>query len=293
MATHILSARVQRIPLCLVLLLLPLVFAALPRGNTGKPEGPSHLYMVFGVDERQLFPLKEKPWFGIGRVEVELANGSWGNCTGTLIDRDLVLTAAHCLTVKGESRGENVWFRAGMQGRSSWGDARVVEKWIGTAWPDEKRAEDWAVLRIDQPLGDKTGWLPLTPEWIGEDKPITIVGYGDDFQGGRRVAIQSNCRLRFLHKRFGYFTHDCDMNSGTSGGPMVMFDGKLPHIVAMNVAHTTKHAIYHAASFSPTDANVAINLFKVAKLVEGLRAPALVKERDGQERPSLTVSSQP
>lgn len=292
MPTSILSMRAHKNRFFCLLFLLPLMLAALLSAKGAKPRGPSSLYMVFGIDERQIFPLQEKPWFSIGRVEVELPNQTWGNCTGTLIDRDLVLTGAHCLVVKGTERGSNVWFRAGVEGATKRGEARVVQKWVGTVWPDEHREDDWAVLRLDRPLGERTGWLPLAPQLIGEGKGVTIVGYADDFRGGRMLATQSNCSFRWRDKFFGYFLHDCDMNSGTSGAPMFMFQGTKPYIVALNVAHTTQFPIFHAAAFSEKDANVAVDLFKASALIQNLNGGLVAKEKDGLKSPPLALSSQ-
>lgn len=59
-------------------------------GNHGRRSGDvATVKNVFGVDDRMAITSTGTPWRMIGR----LSNG----CTGTLVGRDLVLTAAHCV----------------------------------------------------------------------------------------------------------------------------------------------------------------------------------------------------
>lgn len=106
------------------------------------------------------------PWRAVGKLQA--APGSFHmSCTGTLIGRDVVLTAAHCLFNPRTQHflpPRDFHFLGGYSGERMAGHARGVRYVIGPGYdPGDAmtRGADWALLTIDHPFGAGDRILPL------------------------------------------------------------------------------------------------------------------------------------
>lgn len=244
---------------------------------------PELFFSVFGIDQRREIDLYETPYQAIGRIELQ-PHGvlPWKNphgtpiCTGSLISRDLVLTNSHCVLDHSSEAftDRTIWFRPALGKQKTEIGARAIKVWLGTLQPSKQRSHDWAILKLDRPLGETYGWLDPAP--LGEDDPsashlVSFIAYATDFKDGSVALIHSNCALTSFDRRGSYFRHSCHMNAGSSGGPLLGFrDGK-PHILAINAAHVTPTAVSYLPEFSPRFANIAIGSTRFTEAIFSLR----------------------
>ncbi|MGD1903751.1 MAG: trypsin-like serine peptidase [Geitlerinemataceae cyanobacterium] len=193
---------------------------------------------IVGSDDRVLMTSAKYPWSAIGRLEqLDIRRGFVRNwCTATLIARDLVLTNAHCVIDirTGRLSPAELVFRPNMiRGQSSdRTNATVLD--YGTNFADGKTADDWALLRIEDPLGDyygEVGWLASEldrPQVLATlNEKLHLAGYSGDFpsgvpgyEPGETPGVHTNCSITDLASD-GRFLHACDTNGGASGAPLI------------------------------------------------------------------------
>lgn len=187
---------------------------------------------TFGPDDREPLTTDRRPWSAIGKLHAV-------GCTGTLIWRDLVLTAAHCVVDEGTRRRWDglTHFLPNHKHGASLLSSRITRVWLGTEDPLADRGRDWAILRLAEPVGDAYGWLDLRytdPETFPPG--LTVAGYSGDFMNAGTAGVHHNCATRNRYPSRNFILHDCDTARGSSGGPALrMYGGRLT-IVGVNVA---------------------------------------------------------
>lgn len=206
--------------------------------------------VVIGADDRVPVLTRAYPWSAIGRIEAAKADGSGYTCTGTLIGTDIVLTNAHCLmdpTTNQPIIGRNqspdspiqIVFQAGMIKGVALDSARVIDYRYGTNKPLKFIGDDWAILKLDKPLGVMYGYLGWQNLDFSNPKisqatrdRLNLVGYASDFptqanreygQGGDTAGMNVGCSIEGIEMKGaskGVLLHRCDSNPGASGGPL-------------------------------------------------------------------------
>uniref|UniRef100_A0A832M239 Serine protease n=1 Tax=Oscillatoriales cyanobacterium SpSt-402 TaxID=2282168 RepID=A0A832M239_9CYAN len=108
--------------------------------------------------------------------------------------------------------------------------------------------DDWAILKLDKPLGDKygyMGWRTLNfadqrVKQLTKDQ-IRLVGYAEDFpkqNPGETAGVHAGCNIAGIYEQG--VAHDCDMNPGASGGALfAKFDDGNYYVVGLNSAYMT------------------------------------------------------
>ncbi len=138
----------------------------------GREMGFTPVASFFGYDDRRLFDTSEWPWRTIGQLRFDTG----ATCSGTLISDDVVLTAAHCIVHFGAlvTDGEFVTARDRAGGPVT---ARILEGHVLDTVendPDMQRFfrenSDWALLRLDRPVGAEVGFLPI--ETVSDNRPL-------------------------------------------------------------------------------------------------------------------------
>ncbi len=183
-------------------------------------EDDSRQKNVYGIDNRTAVTTNTYPLRAVGRLSM--------GCTGTLVAIDLVLTAAHCVIdpESGKPYEEKYSFHPNyIGGKSKHKSTYTVEEYGETLIT----IRDWAILRLDKPLGKIYGWLSVQSATVSNaPAQIDLVGYSGDFKYGQTASIHKNCNIRHRNRINSLLHHDCDSARGSSGGPILaMHNGEL------------------------------------------------------------------
>lgn len=194
--------------------------------------GPETNYSaVYGKDNRTLMKT-EYPWRAIGQLTF---NGD-GYCTATLISSCHIVTASHCLAkTDGTSYDhEKITFQASNNGPTS----KIIDYQRGRF--DKSDLYDWAVVKLEENIGDKVGWLGVKnikgPD-LGNKEKFIIAGYNGDLEeGGKRATVDDSVNIRFHHSDANNLIyHNGNTFKGSSGASIFHFDeSNHPWIVGIN-----------------------------------------------------------
>jgi V8-like Glu-specific endopeptidase len=222
----------------------------IPPHLNNQPNLPTGGRGVLGRDDRTEVLSQAYPWSTIGRIEGIDVNGESYICTGTLISADVVLTNAHCVVdISTQQLSQTIRFMPNLingQIPDAADVAYVGDVYVGTDFSDRPNlphADDWALLKLDKPLGDKYGWLGWSSLPISTlsnsdyQEQLIFVGYSGDYprnNPGATAGAQFGCSI--LDEMEDVLLHDCDTFGGSSGGPILgLVDGEL-RIIAINAA---------------------------------------------------------
>jgi protease YdgD len=166
------------------------------------------------------------PWSSIGK----LYNETGGSCSGVVIARDKILTAAHCLFNARTRRfipAGALHFLVGYRtGRYS-AHARVASYEIGAGFDPLRYGQtaeaDWAVLTVTESLPAEIEPLRLRREPSPSGTKAVLVGYPRD----RAFAMTADrdCELRDEISAGRLLLHTCRSTFGYSGGPILIGTG--------------------------------------------------------------------
>lgn len=221
----------------LVALLLLLVPAA--AGAAEKDLLPG----IGALDRRVPVETTAWPWAAIGRL-----NTSTGRyCTATLIARDAVVTAAHCVhdpRTGRRVRPSTLHFLAGYQRGTH--VAHAIGRSIQVAAPTQtgeaaavdRVADDWAIVSLAAALHVRP--IPVRPT-EGETGAVPKgsllrAGYSQDQP--HLLAVHEGCSVKQYLAQGRVWLTDCDATRGDSGSPVLMRRGAAVDLVGITAAVT-------------------------------------------------------
>jgi V8-like Glu-specific endopeptidase len=169
-----------------------------------------------------------------GQLEIMTQDGKFGYCSFTVLGRNIGLTNSHCvLDDQGRPVAQIKAFAANHGNHPGTKTPRYRAKTNVIAFvsglnksPETANdfANDWAIIRFKDPIGDITGWLNLAPTnqtgkaLIG--KNTNYIGYPGDWPS-RTPALHAGAQ--FLTIQDGIVLHNADITPGTSGSGMYRF----------------------------------------------------------------------
>lgn len=163
------------------------------------------------------------PFGAIGRLD-----DADGFCTATVVGEHTLLTAAHCVRNADGAIRLPERFTAGLERTDSVAVATPTDSYVPPPLNDkDDTGDDWALVYTVEPLGKRTGILPVMPaaelrrHLEAQDLEFLHVGYGR-FDGAR-VTVQRGCRVLDLGED-GSIEHYCSAVPGDSGGPLLARD---------------------------------------------------------------------
>ncbi|WP_179953959.1 trypsin-like serine peptidase [Denitrobaculum tricleocarpae] len=188
---------------------------------------------------------REYPWSAIGRLNT----GGRGFCTGVLVDAYYVLADAHCLFYRTEGRWwqpNELHFVAGYQRDTNVVHARVSGYELAPGYRAHGGVSlasilnNWALLKLEKPLGHQTGWLGLknlNRKLIQRIKK----GRGALLQAGYRrnaphaITLGLDCGPKGFFAAESRIGHRCQLKPGRADLPFLVYmDGKF-NLVANHV----------------------------------------------------------
>lgn len=227
-------------------------------------------YNVFGHNDKELVDPSERYFTLVGRLIAP--DGTF--CTASLVWKNLILTAAHCVFKNNEFMKGEYKFLLGATNGTSVAESTVSHVWWGTSDPQKNRNLDWAILKLNNPLG-KThgyfGWKSSTEENL---ENVMQAGYGMLFYNGKSMTGVQQCSAQKFLKEAGFIYHDCDSSRGDSGSPLFVCNDDLTcFIVALHVAEHRNggNTTLVLDEYTDANANIAIYTESFAEKLRELR----------------------
>ena len=188
----------------------------------------------FGRDDRVLVPVGQQPWSFMGVLRMDTGE----SCTATLIARDVIVTAAHCIH---SERGLNA--RGRFESASGGHSARVTAYLIDQRFDfrrfgagNEIDGMDWALLRLDQPLGDRLGFASvrnLTAQGQQAAAAADLMQAGYSWDTGGHLSGNLNCHIVRVNAD-NTFAHECDTTRGDSGSAFLVRNGRGYEVIGVD-----------------------------------------------------------
>ncbi|WP_417496992.1 trypsin-like serine peptidase [Maricaulis sp.] len=190
----------------------------------------------FGRDDRVFMDTTATPWNVVGQIDLD----SGGACTATLIADDVLITASHCINEDGVTDASAV-FRTAYGRRGGPLEARVTGYLIDPRWDEERFSNgndldgtDWALLRIDRPLGAELGHVGVRGLVQNEGHRgamrADLYQAGYSWDTGAHLSGNIGCHMTEVFND-NTMAHNCDTTRGDSGSPFMVREGNQYFVV--------------------------------------------------------------
>jgi protease YdgD len=215
----------------------------------------------FGRDDRVRINAQQAPWRYMGRI----VNASGEACTATLVGRNVLVTAAHCIHTQAGVTTD-VTFTAENGGATARGTHYLVSpryNYMLFSTTDEIDGLDWALIRIDQPLGERLGFAGvrnITGAGLETARAASLYQGGYSWDTGETIHGNVNCHIVQTHPD-NTFAHECDTTRGDSGSAFLVRNGQRFDVVGVDSNFRSNpdgpfiYIAVSAASFQPSVAD--------------------------------------
>jgi protease YdgD len=224
----------------------------------GRARPPGINDHFFGNDDRVRVDVNAAPWRFMGMLRFQ----SGGMCSATLVGRNVVVTAAHCLY----AGGGRLDARARFTSASGEHSARVTDYLIDTGYnyvrfssTEEISGLDWALLRLDRPLGDTLGYATIRGLTRADARQADLMQAGYAWDTGEHLTANLSCRI--VDMRLDHtFAHECDTTRGDSGSGFLVRTQRGFNLIGVDSAfrpNSDGPQLYIAVSASSIEPHVA------------------------------------
>ena len=225
-----------------------------------------------GSFHRETVDVSAYPWTAIGR----LFNEAGGACTGVIISRDKILTAAHCIYSERTQRflpASSLHFLVGYRSGRSTAHARVARYEIGAGYNprrwNETMQADWVILTLTRNLPEEIEPLKMSQGAAPSGTRATIAGYPMDrahmMTAGRNCQLGGDVGNLLFHTYRGV--------RGYSGAPLLVIspDNEV-RVAGIHIGTTSRNGIKQmvavpAQSISWAATEPPLGIYKVVDAV--------------------------
>lgn len=160
----------------------------------------------------------------IGIYEAKV-DGSTGYCTGTLITKDLFLTAEHCASKCADIK---VTFGFLKESRDeSFSCKEIIEQ------GDSNYENDYFIIRLEGNPGVKWGWYDVSAQPVSKGSELLMIHHP---KATPMKVSKTNCFLKTEEGNF--LTHRCDTQPGSSGAAILLPNYENPEASKIVGVHT-------------------------------------------------------
>lgn len=213
-------------------------FSAVAASQTKQPG-------LIGNDDRKPVAATGQPWDAVGQVNIG-GYRSLGQCTGTLVGPDLVITAAHCVMDDAQAKPyptHNIHFLAGVRGENhiAHAKAKCLRFLKGYAYVPVRNSNGVPLTALYQDAAAivLTTKLAIEPAAVADLRPrdpgesLIHAAYPSD----RRYQLLAHigCRLLRPNRPVPIWLNDCDTHPASSGGPVFVEESGQLRIAAVMV----------------------------------------------------------
>ncbi len=184
---------------------------------------------TFVGNSRTAVVLGEYPAAAVGKLLT-----ASGDCTATLVAKNLILTASHCIFTNGKLKTGKFYFK--LQQRIT----KITYFWFGNPLPETYQSDDWAIGKLES---NYNTWIPVArvpPEQIATLPQTSLFSFSQDINFGNSLLAEYGCGVTQFLSQHNLLLHNCSTSYGASGAPLIYFpDPKNPkgaQIVAINTA---------------------------------------------------------
>lgn len=230
--------------------------------NGAEPFNPISPFAIVGTDNRtRVNPTTVGPYCNTVQVYATFSDGTYKIGSGFMIGPSAVATAAHCVYDSGHGgNAASVTITPAKNGATlPYGSTTFKKLVVGTNYTAGNANNDWAVVELNDALGNKTGWLGL--KWQSGSYNDTFV-YNTGYPSPDTTEGQQ--KDRYMFKGTGYvkststntFKGDWDASAGNSGGPVFAYYSDLGYtaigILTSGSAGSTDGSSYPTAYSTAT-----------------------------------------
>jgi len=198
---------------------------------------------IYGIDNRKIINYPENHKLSelkkVGRVIISSINGGISkSCSGTLVGRNLVLTAAHCIY---DDINHVVWsgkttFSLNQSGNHKPYGSYVAKKvYLPSDYFENmseeagkisqyQRENDYAIVVLNKNIGDAHGWHGLFNDTSSYEKEVEVLSYPSD---KNKHLVYEKCTATEDYFSEKTYKFDCDTITGTSGAGLFDTDNKV------------------------------------------------------------------